>query len=73
MIVLWLGIVIPDQETLDDKDLQRVVKVVFELRARWVQLGIELNISRGSLEAYDSQHQGEPDKCLAAVLLEWLR
>lgn len=57
---------------LNPNDLRKVYEAVFDMRAKWKQLGLQLNILPGSLDAIDQKCKGNPDDCLYEVLKDWL-
>lgn len=61
------------QQLLSVDDLCAVQTAVWELRAKWYNIGVALGISVGTLNATELKHHYNPDRCLTDVLTEWLR
>ena len=57
--------------TIDD--LRTVNNAVFEMRAKWLQLGIELGVKPGTLESIKQKNMQDPNSCLPDLLTEWLK
>ncbi len=57
---------------LNQSDLKQVYKVVFEARAKWRLIGLQLELTHGDLEAINL-HYRNPDDQLERVLAKWLR
>ena len=55
---------------LNESDLGGVYRSVFRARARWYNIGLNLNIPIGNLEVYKEL---SPDEALREVLKTWLR
>ena len=53
-------------------DLKDIYKELFELRAKWRRIGMELDLTPGTLDAFEYQYTN-PDDLLERVLLEWLK
>ena len=53
-------------------DLASVQRVVWEGRAKWDFIGLELGLSPGTLDATKLANQGDPDRCLMETLKKWL-
>ena len=45
---------------------------MFDVRAKWKQLGLQLNILPGTLNAIEQKCKGNPDDCLYEILNDWL-
>ena len=45
--------------------------MVYKIRAKWYQLGVQLNICVGTLDSI--KHSQNDDECLLKLLTEWLR
>ncbi len=59
-------------DCLNQSDLKQVYNVVFEARAKWRRIGLQLELIHGDLEAIDS-HYRNPDDQLEQVLAKWLK
>ena len=59
-------------ETLETNDLKLIYGALFEVRARWQPIGLELRLTPGTLEEIE-QVKINPSDRLMAVLLNWLR
>ena len=45
---------------------------MWDVRAKWRSLGLELGVDPYSLDAISVQHRDRPDDCLTHVLQQWL-
>ena len=54
------------------KDLKLVNGALFEVRAKWRRIGLELELAPGTLDAIE-QAKANPSDRLEAVLVDWLR
>ncbi len=57
---------------LGTKDLQHIYGALFEVRAKWRPIGLELGLTPGTLDAIE-QRKINPSDRLEAVLLNWLQ
>ncbi len=57
---------------LNQSDLRQVYNAVYDARARWRRIGLQLELTHGDLEAIDS-HYRNPDDQLEQVLAKWLK
>ncbi len=57
---------------LNRSDLKQVYKVVYDARAKWRRIGLELELTHGDLEAIDLRYRNPADQ-LEQVLAEWLK
>ncbi len=57
---------------LETSDLQLIYGALFEVRARWRSIGLELRLTPGTLEAIE-QTKINPSDRLMEVLHDWLR
>ena len=57
---------------LGTSDLQLIYGALFEVRAKWRPIGLELSLTPGTLDAIE-QMKINPSDRLEAVLLHWLR
>ena len=57
-------------ETLD---LATLVNELHHVRAKWYDLGIQLRMETSHLDAIETQHRGNPDKCQRQMLSDWLK
>ena len=53
-------------------DLAFVQTAVWEGRARWYNIGLQLGLDPGTLEAIEIGKQSNPDRCFTETLKEWL-
>ena len=58
---------------LTSSDLAKVLKALWEARSKWYNLGLELGISHGSLDAIKQDNLHVTGDCLSAMLREWLK
>ena len=56
---------------LSSDNLRVVYKELFEARAKWRRIGLELNLTPGTLDAIE-QRNAIPGDRLERVLIEWL-
>ena len=47
--------------------------MIYPVRANWKNIGIELDIDMGTLNAIDTRQNSDPDKCLPEMLDVWLK
>ena len=48
-------------------------KSVFDARAKWYDIGLELKMDAGSLDAIEKDNPRDVQDCLRALLRKWLR
>ena len=63
---------IPPEPCLDLRDLKVVLRELFEVRAKWRKIGLELDLTPGTLDAIQQRYL-EPEDQLERVLIEWLK
>ena len=49
-----------------------VQRAVWEGRARWYNIGLELGLSPGTLDAIQETNHYNTDHCFTAILKQWL-
>ena len=54
-------------------DLTSVLRAVWEGRAKWYNIGLELGLTAGTLDAIKLANQDDPDRCIRETLKDWLR
>ena len=54
-------------------DLPQVFRAVFDARTKWYDIGLELKIDVGSLDAIEEDNPRDVQDCLRALLKKWLR
>ena len=54
-------------------DLAEVVNEVFNARAKWYDIGLNLGVPVGTLNAIRVQYRDNPQDCLREVLMVWLK
>ena len=59
-------------DTLAQEDLATLVNELYEVRAKWFDLGVQLRMSTPDLDAIQTQYQNNPDACLRQMLSDWL-
>ena len=59
--------------SLTEDDLASVQRAVWEGRARWYNLGLELGLSPGTLDAIKLANHSDPGHCFTETLKLWLR
>ena len=72
MILLLSGDIELNPGPLTVDDLKAVRNSVWDARAKWMDIGIELEIKLSRLEAIKSNHS-EVGSCLTAMLTDWLK
>ena len=58
---------------LTEADLADVQRAVWEGRAKWYNLGLELRLTAGTLDAIQQTNGNHVDNCFRGMLKEWLR
>jgi hypothetical protein len=53
-------------------DLASVQRTVWEGRAEWYNIGLELGLKAGTLDAIQQTNHYHTDHCFRAILKEWL-
>ena len=53
-------------------DLASVLRAVWEGRAKWYNIGLELGLTAGTLDAIKLANQDDPDRCIRETLKNWL-
>ena len=53
-------------------DLASVQRAVWEGRASWYNLGVQLGLDPGTLDAIEQDKRGNPGHCLTEILKKWL-
>ena len=56
---------------LSSIDLKVICEELFEIRAKWRWIGLELNLTKGTIEAIEQRNQNPEDR-LYRVVNEWL-
>ena len=46
---------------------------MWEGRAKWYNIGLELGLTAGTLDSIKLANQGDPDRCIRETLKNWLR
>ena len=59
--------------SLTVNDLAKVLGAVWEGRAKWYNIGLELGLTAGTLDAIQKTNGHDIDDCFRAMLKEWLR
>ena len=73
ILYLFLNIVILLDHILMPSDLSKILSTVWEARSRWYNLGLELKLPPGTLEAIKLENPHVSGDCLRAILYEWLK
>ena len=58
---------------LTEADLADVQRALWEGRAKWYNLGLELGLTAGTLDAIQQTNVNNVDNCFRNMLKEWLR
>ena len=63
------------QELLTLDNLREVLNVeaVWDRRAKWHNIGLNLRIKPGTLDTIDVNYRGQCEDCIREVLKEWLK
>ena len=59
--------------SLSVDDLASVLRVVWEGRAKWYNIGLELGLTAGTLDAIRLTNNCNVDQCFTETLKEWLK
>ena len=59
-------------DRLMTKDIRAVRNAVYDVAAKWYDLGLELGISANCLDRIKSAYSNNPEDCLREMLLKWL-
>ena len=54
-------------------DLAEVVNEVFDARAKWYDIGLNLKVPVSTLETIRAQYRDNPQDCLREMLMVWLK
>ena len=60
-------------DQLSSGDVATVQNLTWDARSQWYNIGLNLGISTGSLDAIKKTHHGDCEECYTKVLSEWLR
>ncbi len=63
----------PGHAHLTVNDFKAVTNSLWPIRSKWQQLGVELDLELGDLDAIKKDHHGQCDECFAAMLQKWLQ
>ena len=58
---------------LTEADLADVQRALWDGRAKWYNLGLELGLKAGTLDAIQQTNGYNVDSCFRSMLKEWLR
>ena len=58
---------------LTEKDLRKVRDFLFEVRLKWYDIGIELDMEQEELDVIKQHNHNEPSKCLSEMVTSWLK
>ena len=59
-------------ETLAPEDLPTLVNELYEVRAIWYDVGVQLRMMPSDLDAIQTQCQNNPKTCLRQMFSDWL-
>ena len=59
--------------SLTEDDLASVQRAVWEGRAKWYNIGLQLGLTPGTLDAIQKTNHYDTDRCFTATLKTWLR
>ena len=54
-------------------DLKNIKECAYPARSKWYNIGINLDIDVGTLEAIEKDNMGKSDACFRELLTKWLR
>ena len=54
-------------------NMRDVLNLVYDARSKWLEIGVQLGIIFGTLEAIREDHPKDCDKCLTELLNTWLK
>ena len=57
---------------LSHSDVRKVLTYVWDFRAKWKYIGLELSIELGTLDAIEKENS-KCENCLRAVIIQWIR
>ena len=57
---------------LDINDLVKVLRAVWEARAKWYTIGLELGIAPDTLDSIKGSAKDNIDDCITAMIKDWL-
>ena len=58
---------------MTSKDLKTVRKAVWDARTKWMDIGIELDLSMPDLAAIEAAHRSDIGRCFIEMLTLWLK
>ena len=73
MSLLLSGDVEVNPGPVTSSDLKDIINSVWEARAKWFHIGIQLSMNVSILEAIERNHHDQLDECLRTMLTEWLK
>lgn len=53
-------------------DLAKLLRFLHDVRVKWYDIGIQLNISTGTLDAIRQENHSDCGKCLREMVKDWL-
>ena len=59
-------------DPLTSDDLATLVNELYVVRDKWYYLGVQLKVQIHDLDAFQTQYNNNPDKCLLKMLSHWL-
>ena len=59
-------------DSIDISDLRKIQRVAWEARAKWYNIGLELDIAPGTLDVIQGNNR-DIDDCFRAMLTTWLK
>lgn len=73
IIYSFLNITLHLDHILMPSDLSKILSALWEARSRWYNLGLELKLPPGTLEAIKLENPHVSGDCFRAMLYEWLK
>ena len=70
---LHIIVMILSDHLLSPSDLSKILSALWEGRSRWYNLGLELKLPPGTLEAIKQDNHHVSDDCFRAMLYGWLK
>ena len=57
---------------LGSLNLKTVLKVLWEARGKWYNIGVELDVETSTLDIISTECQGKVEDCFRKILTKWL-
>ena len=73
MLVMNYSLLLQGATFLTEKDLAFVLEAAWDGRAKWYNIGLQLGLVAGTVDAIRQTNNNHTDECFTTVLKEWLR